>query len=113
MDAHIIKSQKADIQSASDVEIVDGIAYLVGDDSPYLYCLDHDWNLLRKVPLFASEHTGDRIPKEQKPDLEAMSVVYLDDKPHLLIFGSGSRSPQRDVCFWLDLAPAPAEDLPV
>src|SRR5207302_793709 len=84
----------------------DGIAYLVGDDSPYLYCLDHDWNLLRKVPLFASEHTGDRIPKEQKPDLEAMSVVYLDDKPHLLIFGSGSRSPQRDVCFWVDLAAA-------
>ena len=113
MNAHIIKRQKADIQSASDVEIVDGIAYLVGDDSPYLYCLDHDWNLQRRVVLFASEHTGDRIPKEQKPDLEAMSVVYADNKPHLLIFGSGSRSPQRDVCYWVDLAAGVDGDLPV
>ena len=42
-----------------------------------------------------------------------MSVVYADDTPHLLIFGSGSRSPQRDLCFWVDLAAGVAGALPV
>src|SRR5437773_10969138 len=112
MDAHIIKSQKADIQSASDVEIVDGIAYLVGDDSPYLYCLDHEWNLVSKLPLVASEHAGDRIPKEEKPDLEAMSIVYADNKPDCLIYGCDSTSPQADEFFWVVLPAGVRGNLP-
>ncbi|MCA1553840.1 MAG: hypothetical protein LC737_05635, partial [Chloroflexi bacterium] len=113
MQAQINKRQTTDIQSASDVEIVNGIACIVGDDSPYLYCLDHDWTLRRKLPLFASEHTADRIPRYEKPDLEAMSLLWVDEQPQLLIFGSGSRSPQRDWCFWVNLARGVEGEMPI
>ena len=115
MQARISKRAALAVPSASDVEVVDGIIYVVGDDSPYLYCLDADWNITRRVLLFEVEaYSGGRMAKAIKPDFEAMTAVRQNGVTQLLIFGSGSRSPQRDFCFVVDLANAAnAEHLPV
>ncbi len=55
-----------------------GIIHIIGDDSPFLYCLDHQLKLLQKVELFESTdfETG-RIPKKKKPDLECMTSLEI------------------------------------
>jgi len=45
---------------------------------------------------------GERIPKKEKPDLEAITSFKIDGENYLLIFGSGSK-PNREVCFLVKL----------
>lgn len=104
MKASIIKKAIFDnLPSASGVEIIDGIIYVVGDDSPYLYCMDHSLKILDKIELFASDdfETG-RIPKKIKPDLECITPIEINGKKHLLLFGSGSAE-NRDKGFLVKL----------
>ena len=82
------------LPSASGIEIIGPVAYLIGDDSPYLYPLDAA-TLAPHAPvlLFETEHFDDgRIGKKRKPDLECMAaLVWPDGRPGLLLLGSGSR----------------------
>lgn len=82
------------LPSASGVEIIGSVAYLIGDDSPYLYPLDAA-TLAPHAPvlLFETTHFDDgRISKKRKPDLECMAALtWADGRPGLLLLGSGSR----------------------
>ncbi len=94
-------SQKtlAGIPSASGIEIIGNALYVMGDDSPWVFRLNEKWEVVEKTPVSSIPATqGEKIPKQLKPDLEAMASMG----PTLLLFGSGSKSPQRDVLICLD-----------
>lgn len=92
------------LQSASGLERVGDYYYLIGDDSPTLVCLDLQFNIVGTTRLFeASVGKGERIAKLAKPDLEAMCCVEWNRRRELICFGSGSKSPARDVCFRVDV----------
>ncbi|HXA01479.1 MAG TPA: hypothetical protein VNW99_05785, partial [Cytophagaceae bacterium] len=98
MKATIIKKAiLEDLPSASGMEVINGIIYIVGDNSPYLYKLDHSLKVLEKIELFKSELKDGVIPKAVKPDLECMARLSINNYPHILMMGSGSKSPYRDV----------------
>ena len=83
--------------SGSALEFRNNVLYVVGDDINYVLCLDNDWNEINRIVLF--EFDGDRIPKPDKPDLECATIIA----DVLYLMGSGSKSPQRDVAFIVDL----------
>lgn len=104
MKATIIKRAPLEnLPSASGVEIIDGVIYIIGDDTPYMYVLDHSLKLLEKVTLFDSEdfETG-RIPKKIKPDLECMTTLTIHGNKYILAMGSGSKE-NRDKGFLIKL----------
>lgn len=92
MEANIVrKINLPGIYSASGMEVADGRIFVIGDDSPWLYILDEHGNALEKTKLFEwAEDMGSRIPKKQKPDLEAMTLLPVAGTLTLLIIGSGS-----------------------
>ncbi len=97
------------LPSGSAIDRVGDFWFVIGDDSPDLYRLDLNLAIVGTTRLFESsvEH-GARIPKVVKPDLEAMTLVEWKGRQELLLFGSGSRSPARDVCYRVDVT-NPAE----
>jgi hypothetical protein len=102
------------LPSASGVEIIGPIAYVVSDDAPFLYLLDAATLApTGQVQLFKTSDFGTgRIPKATKPDLESMAaVVAPGGAAGLLLCGSGSR-PNRETGYFVGLpaadAPAPA-----
>jgi hypothetical protein len=104
MKATIIKKAILEnLPSASGMEVINGIIYIVGDNSPYLYKLDHDLKVLEKIELFKAELKDGVIPKPVKPDLESMAKLFINNYPHILMMGSGSKSPYRDVAYLVKL----------
>lgn len=97
------------LPSASGVEIIGDTAYIIGDDSPWLYML----NAVTLVPvgqvqLFdtAGFATG-RIPKADKPDLECtVALTWPDGRAGVLVLGSGSR-PLREVGWFVPATATP------
>ncbi len=89
------------IPSASGIVKVKDHFYVIGDDSPYLFCIDGNFNLVSKTLIYSSEKSKDGIiAKIDKPDFEAMEMV---SETEMLVFGSGSKSPERDVCVWVKI----------
>ncbi|MCX7745335.1 MAG: hypothetical protein N2645_00375 [Clostridia bacterium] len=91
---------KNDLPSASGMIYDDGNYYIVGDDSPYLYKMDRNFNieeklLLKEYPL----DTNGRIPKSVKPDFEAMDSFKWKNENWIMIIGSGSKAVKREVAF--------------
>jgi hypothetical protein len=74
--------------SGSGIEFYDDKIYLVGDDAKDLLIMDKKWKKPELINLF--DAPGKKIPKEFKSDLETMTVLPVEKKPHLLILGSGS-----------------------
>lgn len=78
------------IPSASGIEEKSNMLYVIGDDSPWLYEIDKKGEITRKFLIHDNSYEGvDRIPKDEKPDYEAI-VNYKWGSKDLLIFGSGS-----------------------
>jgi hypothetical protein len=71
--------------SASAIEYYKGHYYIMGDDATHLLVLDSNFNTTDSIRIYSS--TEKRIPKSNKPDLEAAGFV---SKGHLLLTGSGS-----------------------
>ncbi|GAB3571687.1 DUF6929 family protein [Hymenobacter daeguensis] len=95
-----------DLPSASGVEIIGPVAYVIGDDSPFLYLLDAATLAVRsRVALFETDAFGTgRIPKAAKPDLEAMAALtWPDGQAGVLVLGSGS-TPAREVGWFVPVA---------
>jgi hypothetical protein len=83
------------VPSASGIVVSGSLRYLIGDDSPFLHELDAQLRPIRKFRIFEGTGRGEsRVPKPLKPDLEAMELINGNE---IAIFGSGLRSPFRDV----------------
>lgn len=90
-----------DVPSASGIAKFQNDYFVIGDDSQFLFRLDKEFNILSKTLIYPTEKSyPTTIPKIEKPDFEAMEMV---SDSQILIFGSGSRSPQRDVCVLVDI----------
>lgn len=96
--------------SGSGIEFYDDKIYVVGDDSKDLLVMTKKWSKPGLINLFDTNEK--RIPKAVKSDLEAMTVLSVDKKPHLLIIGSGATEKRNKALLmnlksnalqWLDL----------
>ena len=83
--------------SASGIEYFNSQFYIIGDDANELLILDSNLNPIDSIPLYS--FTEKRIPKKIKADLESITVTK--DKK-LLLLGSGSVSPYRNVGWLID-----------
>lgn len=101
----VLRHQILDYPSGSALIFQEGKIFLIGDDSPSILCLDESWKELQHIQLLDYPHL--RIPKPEKPDLES-AVLW---KNALFLLGSGSKSPQRDVIFKIDLSTLAVEKL--
>jgi hypothetical protein len=86
------------IPSASGAEYYHDRLFVMGDDTNYFFILNKEGEVLEKILLFESPYTG-RIPKKEKPDLEAMCIVERKGEKYFLLLGSGSRKKNRDDYF--------------
>ncbi|NOT51078.1 MAG: hypothetical protein HOP10_07350 [Chitinophagaceae bacterium] len=83
--------------SASGIEYLNGQVYIVGDDANRLLVLDSNLIAIDSITLYA--FIEKRIPKNVKADLEGIS--FTPDKK-LLIAGSGSLAPYRNIAWMVD-----------
>lgn len=98
MQVSLLRNKFIDYPSGSALEYHNNIAYLIGDDVNHILCLDDEWNEVSQLKLF--DYAGVRIPKPDKPDLECATIIG----DMLYVIGSGSKSPQRDVAFLINLS---------
>lgn len=90
-----------EVPSASGITRVNQGYYAIGDDSPYLFTLNNNFDVVKREVIFTVDSlTKNRIPKAIKPDFEAIEPVGENE---LLIFGSGSKSPERDMLVIVNL----------
>lgn len=93
------------LPSASGIEIIGDVAYVIGDDSPFLYQLAAaSLTAGPKLALFETAHfsTG-RIPKEIKLDLECLTALTTPaGEVGLLVLGSGA-TVSREQGFWVPI----------
>ncbi len=90
------------IPSASGIVVVNNDWYVIGDNAPLLYRLDQNFAVV-ETRLLIEGNTDSIIPKISKPDFEAMTTIDDGDTNALLIFGSGSKTPERDKLVMISL----------
>ena len=84
------------IPSASGIEITGKHIYMIGDDSPFLFRLNKKLEVLEKIQIASTKDlAGDRIPKKQKSDWEAMTLVQHKGMNEIFVFGSGSKKKRK------------------
>ncbi|HET9277203.1 MAG TPA: hypothetical protein VFN95_03435 [Flavitalea sp.] len=93
--------ENTEYPSGSGIEYFDGQVYLAGDDAADILIMDKKWRELGRIKIF--QNFDDRIPKDVKSDLEATTVVFVNEVPHLLIVGSGSREQHRNKAILVNL----------
>jgi len=99
------KTAIANLPSGSGLVKSGNTYYAIGDDSPFFFTLDSTFSVVSATPFPGiGAYTGVRIPKPVKPDLEAMDLAGENE---IAVFGSGSRSPQRDVFYRILLQDTP------
>lgn len=89
-----------DFPSGSGIEYFDGRIYIVGDDAANILVTNKRWAPRHSIKLF--ESAGKRISKKQKADLEATTLLQIDEMNYLLVMGSGSAEP-RNTAIILDI----------
>lgn len=98
MKVHIKETRNiSDFPSGSGIAQKGEKFYAIGDDSPFLYVINNRFQVEEKITLFqveSSDFKGNRIKKKLKTDFETLEMI---SEKELVIFGSGSKSPQRDV----------------
>ncbi|UOQ74709.1 DUF6929 family protein [Hymenobacter cellulosilyticus] len=109
MKATIVRQYELpNLPSASGIELVGNTAYIIGDDSPFLYSCSAE-SLAPNTPLalFETAHfSSGRIPKDRKPDLECLTAITTGPETALLACGSGATA-AREQGFWVALPAGP------
>lgn len=85
----------AGLPSASGIAHYNGFYYVVGDDTPFLFKLNQEFEVVEKYVIYSPVDTlkNGRIPKSVKPDFEGLEMI---SEGIFMVIGSGSKSPQRD-----------------
>lgn len=84
--------------SASGAEFYNGHLFVMGDDTNRVFILNQNGDIQQEITLFESPYTG-RIPKREKPDLEAMCIVERKGDKYFFLLSSGSKKHNRDDYF--------------
>ena len=83
------------VPSASGIVAVDDRLYVIGDNSAWLYQLNDQYDVANAYVLLPGVMDS-ILSKDAKPDFEAMTAIPTEGHTGLLVFGSGSKSPERD-----------------
>lgn len=96
MQIRILNLQKLpDLPSGSGLVSTRDRYYAIGDDSPYLFTLSKSFKIIDKTLLIeSSQSVTERITKGEKSDFESLEMI---GEKEMVVFGSGSKTPQRDV----------------
>ena len=91
------------IPSASGIEFYEGHFYIIGDNCSWLFVLNTDFEIVGVKEIFdPPKLKNEVIPKKKKPDLEALTMITVGNENKLLVFGSGSKSPERDKAYLIN-----------
>lgn len=88
-----------DIPSASGIENDGEFLWIIGDNSPYIFQLNKDYQIQNKYTIsfgLKTEPLTSTISKEDKKDFEAMTMLDWEGESCIFLFGSGSKAPQRN-----------------
>ena len=86
------------IPSASGISVTNDSIYVIVDNSPYVFQINQNYKIVSKLETKKLENKSDTLfSKDTKPDYEAFESIIRDGENKFYIFGSGSKSPQRDV----------------
>ena len=88
-----------DIPSASGIENVGESLWVIGDDSPFIFQMNKDYDIQNKYAIsngLNMEQLERTISKNEKKDFEAMTLIDWEGEKCLFLFGSESKSPQRN-----------------
>ena len=92
----------SDYPSGSGLACLDDTIYVIGDDAAAILKTDSQFNIADRTGLFISPQQ--RIPKDTKADLESIALIKWNKTPVLLLPGSGSLAPHRNLCVLIDPA---------
>lgn len=92
--------------SASGIEFLNNKIYIIGDDAKNILVLDSNLTVIDSITLY--NFAERKIPKAIKPDLEAMIRLQNDQ---LLLLGSGSLSPYRNLAWLINPATKQADSI--
>jgi hypothetical protein len=93
------------IPSASGIEMLKGTICVIGDNSPWIFELNSNHEIVDKLQIISGHESVDGlIPKKNKPDFEAIARGTRESGEILFVFGSGSKSPERDLMVRVDCA---------
>lgn len=85
------------IPSASGIEHLNDHFWIIGDNSPWLFELTEQFIVVNRYKIFSTDSLENNvIPKKRKHDFEAMTAMVWEGDSALFIFGSGSKSPDRN-----------------
>jgi hypothetical protein len=101
LSVRVLKKMHADqISSGSGISFINDTIYIVGDDVPWLYKLNKNYEVIDKVMLSGITEMADgRIPKSIKPDFECMDPFDQGSERKLLVLSSGSIKTTRDTAY--------------
>lgn len=89
-----------DFPSGSSINYKDGRFYIAGDDAGQILILGDGYQRLNTVRI--SDHPEKRIPKKEKADLEAATLMELEGRPYLLVLGSAATE-KRETSLLMEL----------
>ncbi len=91
------------IPSGSGLAVIKDTVFVVGDDSPWLFQLSPALEEVNRFLMVEGFQEEGRIPKPLKPDFECLAEFQKGGSTFLLAFGSGSKSPERDLVVKINL----------
>ena len=86
--------------SASGIEHYNNRFYIIGDDAKAVLILDDELNIKDSISIYSFDDY--RFPKNIKPDLESITLLPVKEGYKLLIVGSGSLAPYRNIAWMID-----------
>lgn len=89
----LLKHDLKAFPSASAIDFHKDKLYVIGDDARNMLILDKEYKIIDSIELFPGE--SHRIPKKEKADLEAATIIEMNGKDYLIAAGSGS-TPERE-----------------
>ena len=87
----------SDLSSASGIGVHNSMYYIAGDDTPWLYNLNSNFEITGKTQIskIDSLYNG-RTPKNQKADFECADIITDSTGVYVVILSSGSMKINRD-----------------
>ncbi|MGF1687681.1 hypothetical protein L4C36_13425 [Photobacterium japonica] len=85
------------LSSGSGMVMHNGQLIVTGDDSPWLFTVNPDFNIEKKVMIdHFPVNKHNRINHKTKPDFESMTLLHYNNQPYYFVIGSGSKKTLRE-----------------
>ena len=94
-----------DLSSASGIGNYNKSIYIVGDDSPWLFTLDNNLNIINKTLVSSIDTVLEgRTPKFMKADFEGAEIISDGSNFEIVIISSGSSRHTRDTAHIINIS---------